>query len=243
MFDNHLLSIVIPAYNEEQLIYQTVSKVPEFIDFIIIVNDASTDSTQMIIKSFVDNRIISINHETNLGVGKAIISGYKEALNLGASIIIVIGADNQMDQNDMTHLIHPIINNQADYVKGNRFLDEGFFQSMPKMRIVGNIFSSLLTCLGSGYYNIFDTQCGYTAIKKETLARLDMDKIYGGYGFPSDFLFKLSNIKARVQDVRVKCIYGNEKSGIKPIKYIFTIFLLFLKNLIFRKNNAKFVLY
>lgn len=235
MIKNNTCAVVIPSYNEENLIYKTILGIPDFIDLIIVVNDASTDSTKVIVEAIDDKRLITINHKVNLGVGRAIISGYKSALELGASIVIVMGADNQMDPNDLLELINPIINDDADFTKGNRFLDHKVFQSMPKIRVLGNVISSILTCIGSGYYNIFDTQCGYTAIKKDLLTRLDLDNIYARYGFPSDFLFKIAQVKARVKDVKVKCLYGEENSGIKPLPYIITILSLSFKSFIKRQ--------
>ena len=94
---------------------------------------------------------------------------------------------------------------------------------------LGNFFFSIMSCLASGYYNIFDTQCGYTAIDRKTLKKLNLDELYPRYGFPTDLLAKLNMIAAKVLDVRVRAIYKDEKSGIKVFPYILTIISLTLK--------------
>jgi hypothetical protein len=134
-----------------------------------------------------------------------------------------------MDPADLQVLLLLVLSGESDYAKGNRFLSSGWIKAMPNLRILGNICFSVLSCIASGYYTIFDTQCGYTAINAETLRKLDIDSLIHRYGFPTDMLAKLNMIGARVVDVPVKAIYKNEKSGIRPLHYTIKLLSLTVK--------------
>ena len=167
------------------------------------------------------------------------MTGYKYAMLSGYNVVAVMAGDAQMHPDDLIAVLSPVLRSEADYVKGNRFLCKEYITVMPYLRVLGNYCFSLMSCLASGYYHIFDTQCGYSAINIETLRRLDLNNLYNRYGFPTDMLAKLSMISAKVLDVPVKSIYNKEMSGIKPVSYTFTIIFLTLK-LFFERQIKKF---
>ncbi len=237
MYKEKIISVVIPAYNEEKLIKNTIQSVPTFVDKIVVVDDASTDKTIEIVKSEMNSyqKLILIEKKFNEGVGGAIASGYKWARDNEVDIAVVMAGDGQMDPSDMPKLLDGIIEDGADYVKGNRLLTSGVREKMPGIRYYASQFLSLFTKIASGYWQIIDPQSGYTAINKKALKQIDWDKMYKRYGQPNDLLVKLNVENMRVKDVPIKPIYQvGEKSGIKIKKLFFTLSWLLFKDFIWR---------
>jgi glycosyltransferase involved in cell wall biosynthesis len=223
MFQNQTVAVVIPAYNEEELIGQTLKSIPQFVDRIICVNDCSKDGTAAIIKEMAqgEGRIELIEHEHNQGVGGAIITGYKRARDSAIDITVVMAADGQMDPKDLVPIIEPVASGTADYTKGNRLFFGDSWDMIPHYRYLGNSFLSLMTKIASGYWHIADSQSGYTAISALALQRLSLEAVYKRYGMPNDLLIKLNQHDFRVRDVHVRPIYNiGEKSGIKLMQVI-----------------------
>jgi len=237
MYKDNLISVVVPAFNEENLITNTINSIPEYVDKIVIVNDASKDNTSKIIEKLIpiNKKIHLINHEKNQGVGGSIASGYKWSRDNNYDISVVMAGDAQMDPNDLPNLLDEIIEKGADFAKGNRMLTPDVRKSMPQLRFFASQVLSLLTKIASGYWNIIDPQCGYTAINKKTLDKIDWDKLYKRYGQPNDLLVKLNVSNTIVRDVEIKPIYNiGEKSGIKYGKLIFSLSWLLFKDFLWR---------
>ena len=97
MYRENKIAVVVPAYNEEKLLGKVISSMPEYVDIVIVVDDGSTDATFEVANSHEDSRLDVIRHERNIGVGAAIISGYKIALDGGADVTAVMAGDAQMD--------------------------------------------------------------------------------------------------------------------------------------------------
>jgi len=232
MYLKKTIAVVIPAYNEEKLIGQTLTSIPDFVDKMIVVDDASTDNTAKIVMETAENdqRIHLIQHEANQGVGGAIVTGYKKARDLDMDVTVVMAGDAQMDPNDLIRIIEPVANESADYTKGNRLFYGDSWNMIPHYRYLGNSFLSLMTKISSGYWHIADSQSGYTAISLIALQRINLDKIYKRYGMPNDLLIKLNQHDFRVRDVHVRPVYNvGEKSGIKLIQVIPKISWILLK--------------
>ncbi|MBN2125635.1 MAG: glycosyltransferase family 2 protein [Deltaproteobacteria bacterium] len=218
MYQDRRVAVVIPAYNEEKLIGQTVRNIPTFVDRIIAVDDTSGDRTPEILRELAaeDERIIVIRHERNQGVGGAIVTGYKKALELEIDVTAVMAGDGQMDPEDLPSLLDPILLEGVDYTKGNRLFQGDAWEMIPHYRYLGNSFLSLLTKFASGYWHIADSQSGYTAVSLAVLRRIDLDRIYRRYGMPNDLLIKLNRYNFRVRDVHIKPVYHiGETSGIR----------------------------
>ena len=217
MFKGIRVGVVIPAYNEERLIAATLRAIPAFVDRIFVIDDSSRDATSDIARSVADCRAVIVRHTTNRGVGGAIITGYREAMRQNLEVAVVMAGDGQMDPADLPGLLEPIAAGDADYVKGNRFLDPAVVRTMPRLRLVGNLALSMLTRPATGYSHIMDSQCGYTAVTCEALSRVDLQRVYPRYGFPNDFLANLHSAGCRVVQVPVRTIYAGEASGINPL--------------------------
>ena len=165
MIKNKKVAVVIPAFNVEKQIENAIKEIDDWIDHIVVVDDCSRDNTQAVIKHIKDERIKLKTNSKNLGVGGASIVGIKEALDLSADIIVKYDGDGQMDPKEMHKIVEPLFNGY-DYAKGNRFMHTEELTRMPKVRLIGNFFLTFFTKLASGYWNIFDPQNGYIAIKE-----------------------------------------------------------------------------
>ena len=237
MYKEKTIAVVVPAYNEEKFIGRVISTMPTYVDKIIVVDDGSGDRTSEIAKSFEDSRIILLRHEANRGVGAAIATGYRRALEEDADIVAVMAGDAQMDPEYLPELLDPVVEGSADYTKGNRLLSPDFRKNMPKFRFFGNSILSFLTKVSSGYWHVMDTQNGYTAISKKALSLLDLDDIYPRYGYCNDILVKLNVFKVKVKDVEIPAVYGEEKSKIKLPKYTISLSYLLIKKFFWRLNE------
>lgn len=217
-----LIAAVIPAYNVEKHIGRVVRNLPDFVDYIIVVDDCSEDFTFQEVETINDNRIHLIKHTKNQGVGGAILSGYQLAFNLGADVMVKIDGDDQMDPSYIKSLVFPIIEFKADYTKGNRFLHIKELQKMPVIRRIGNLGMSFLTKLASGYWNIFDPTNGYTAIHREAYKLLNKEAIDKDFFFETSMLIQLQRIHALVRDIPIPAKYEDQSSNLSPIKTLFT---------------------
>jgi dolichol-phosphate mannosyltransferase len=212
MRDNLKYCVILPAYNESRHLGTVVSQIPGWVDGIIVVDDASTDDTLQVAESLIDARVRVCHLEKNQGVGGAMAAGFRVALESGYDVAIKMDADGQMDAAELPALVRPIELGMADYVKGNRFRRTGRPASMPRRRWFGNVVLSFLTKVASGYWHVFDPQCGFIAITAPTLRRLKLDGMARDYFFENDMLIRLNVIDARVVDVDTSSLYGDETS-------------------------------
>jgi len=214
-FFKYSIATVIPAYLVEKNIVSVISGLPRYIKYIIVVDDASPDSCADLVAAAAkkDKRITLIQHEQNKGVGGAVISGFRKALEFGAEIIIKLDGDGQMDPAHIPGLIQPLIEGKADYVKGNRFRDFPSLQRMPFIRRIGNLGLSFLTKAATGYWNIFDPTNGFFAIRVEILAQLPLDKLDRRYYFETSMLSHLYLLNAFILDVPIPARYLDETSN------------------------------
>ena len=216
MFDGKRVAVVVPAYDEEALVVETLRGIPELVDKIYVVDDASSDATGERAKEAGDPRVEVIRHERNRGVGAAIVTGYERALEDGIDVACVMAGDNQMDPQELQGLVEPVARGEVEYAKANRLVSGEAWKVIPRTRYLGNAVLSLLTKIASGYWHVADSQAGYTAISRGVLERLDLDRLYPRYGFPNDLLVHLNVENARVRDVPSRPIYDvGEQSGIR----------------------------
>lgn len=215
MYKQLRVAVVIPAFNEEQAVAAVVRSVPGYVDHVLVVDDASRDDTCRRAQRSRRRGLEVLRHERNQGVGAALRTGYLRALTLGADVAAVMAGDGQMDPADLSRLLDPIAEDAADYAKGNRFHDRSVWRVMPKTRLIGNVLLSLVTRVTSGYYHLFDSQCGYTAASRRALEAIDVEDLFPRYGYPNDLLARLHAAGMRVCDVPVRPVYGPAwRSGI-----------------------------
>ena len=235
MVDGKRVGVVVPAHDEERLIAATLAGIPDFVDRILVVDDASTDGTGERVRELADQRVRLVGRERRGGVGAAIVTGYRAALAEGIDVTCVMAADNQMDPADLLTLVEPVARGEVDYAKANRLVSGEAWTLIPRTRYVGNAILSLLTKIASGYWHVADSQTGYTAISRELLGQLDLERIYPGYGFPNDMLVHLNVWNARVRDFPSRPVYGvGEQSGIRLRRVIPRISWLLVKGFFWR---------
>jgi glycosyltransferase involved in cell wall biosynthesis len=226
--------VVVPAYDEEQLVAATVRSIPDFVDRILVVDDASRDATAERAAA-ADPRVEVVRHERNGGVGAAIVTGYRRAAELGMDVTAVMAADGQMDPEDLETLVSAVARGECDYAKANRLFTGQAWSLIPRTRYLGNAILSFLTKIASGYWHVADSQSGYTAVNLETLRLLDLDRLYARYGFPNDLLVHLNVWNRRVRDFPSRPIYGvGEQSGIRLRRVVPAISWLLAKGFFWR---------
>lgn len=236
---NEKIAVVLPCYRSKAHVLDVICRIGPEVQFIIAVDDACPEETGEHIKaSCTDARVEVVRNEVNLGVGGAMIRGYRTALERGADIVVKIDSDGQMDPALLQRFVQPIRERLADYTKGNRFFNVEDVRGMPALRVFGNAGLSFLTKLSSGYWNIFDPTNGYTAIHRTALEMLPLDKLDLRFFFESDMLFRLYIAGAVVIDVPMRARYGNETSHLVIRKVMLPFFVKnarnFLKRLMYR---------
>ena len=185
------------------------------VDVIYVVDDACPEQSGELVRSKVtDPRVRVIDRERNGGVGAAVKTGWRAALDDGCEVVVKIDGDGQMDPSLIPRFVRPIREGEADYTKGNRFFDPEGLGHMPRTRILGNAALSFVSKASSGYWHTFDPTNGYVAIGETALRLMPLDKIADGYFFESDVLFRLGTVRAVVKDIPMEARYGDERSSL-----------------------------
>jgi glycosyltransferase involved in cell wall biosynthesis len=229
VFEAKTVAAVVPAYKEEKLVGKVIRTMPSFVDRIIVVDDCSPDDTSAAARAVGDPRLDLIEHEVNTGVGGAVVTGYQRALETGADIAVVMAGDAQMDPDYLPDLLRPVAGGRVDMTKANRFFSTNSFEGMPRHRVFGNVALSMLNKFASGYWHLFDPQNGYVAVSREALEAIPLHRISSGYSLENSMLIEMNIVGARVVDIPVPAIYGEEVSSISLGKVIPALVALLLR--------------
>ena len=224
------VGVVIPAKDEELFIGAVLDTIPNFVDSVVVIDDGSSDDTSKVAKTYQDKSYnLTVIRREGVGVGGAIDAGHIEMLRNCPEpfVSVVMAGDGQMDPNDLTKVITPIIEQRCDYVKGNRFIHVDGVGNMPKVRRFASQILALLTTLAAGIA-ISDPQCGYTATSHNVLKEWNWAKSWDKYGYPNYWLIELSRLSFSVVEVPVKSIYGSEKSNLKMLRFLFSVGIMML---------------
>lgn len=201
---------------------------------------------------YINDRVILISHTSNSGVGAAIATGYKWCRDHDIDCTAVMAGDAQMDPEELINICSPVVNDDVDYVKGNRLIHKSASIAIPKVRYFGNSILSILTKVASGYWHISDTQTGYTAISKSALNSIRLYDIYKSYGMPNDLLVKLNVAFCTLKEIEIKPVYNvGENSKMKIFKVVPKVSWLLVKSFfkrlwgkyLFRDFHPLFLLY
>ncbi len=222
LYDQRLV-VVVPAYNTGRRVLGVLATLPPFVDAVVVVNDASTDDTSGVLDTVTDPKVTVLTHGVNRGVGAAIATGYLHALDTGADLVAVMAGDGQMDPADLASLAEPVALGRADYAKGDRLSYPGCFHRMPWSRWVGNLALSAMTRAATGLTHVTDSQCGYTVVSRRVLVALDVGRLWNRYGYPNHLLGALAWAGYRVQDVTVRPVYADERSGVRLRDAVVTV--------------------
>lgn len=233
--ENSCIAVVIPCYKVTRHILDVIAGIGNEVWRIYVIDDACPDGSGKHVEAHcLDQRARVIYHESNQGVGGAVMTGYRSAIADGAVVIVKVDGDGQMDTSLIPSLVEPILAGDADYTKGNRFFDLDEIRAMPKVRLFGNAVLSLMTKLSSGYWDLFDPTNGYTAIHAEVARHLPFGKISQRYFFETDILFRLNTLRAVVVDVPMDTKYGDEVSNLKISKIVGEFLIKHARNFIKR---------
>lgn len=225
------VAVVIPCYKVKKHILNVIYSIGPEVDSIYVIDDCCPENSGDFVRAnCFDKRVSVIRHESNFGVGGAVLTGYRAALEHDMDIIVKVDGDGQMDPALIPRFISPIIHEDADYTKGNRFFNLEKIHVMPKSRLFGNSVLSLMSKLSTGYWNLFDPTNGYTAIHREVAQTFPFDKISRRFFFETDMLFRLNTLRAVVVDVPMDAQYAEEISNLKISNILGEFFLKHIRN-------------
>lgn len=226
------VAVVVPAYQEERLLERTLRTVPSHVHQIYVIDDGSRDGTYRVARDVArdDPRVTPTRLGFNRGVGRAIMEGYLRARSDGYDVAVVMAGDAQMDPRDLPALVKPIADGLADYVKGDRSA-HAEFSAMPFVRRVGSQTLARATAIAAGLPRLADAQCGYTALRLATLDLVPITKVYPRYGYPNDLILRLASVGARIAEVPVRPVYGDEVSGFAPHQVVIPITTILVRGM------------
>ena len=240
--DASKVAVVVPAYKDASHIGQVIRGIPTWLTRIYVVDDGCPFNSGDAAEAVEDPRVVVIRRAANGGVGAAVKTGYRRALEDGYDIVVKMDGDDQMDPAHLPTLLAPLRSGRADYAKGNRFRDLKALRQMPRVRLFGNRALTFLVRAASGYWRMTDPTNGYTAIDRAALERLDLDGVADGYFFESDMLIRLNIAGAVVEDVAIPARYGDEQSSLR-IPAILPVFIYRLARGMTKRILYKYFLY
>ena len=221
MYKEMTIAVAIPCYKVEQHLEQVVQGLPAFVDKVLLVDDCSPDGTPALVDRLADgNRILAIHHERNLGVGGAMKTAFRKAMELGTDVVVKLDGDGQMDASFIAPLVEAL--EKSEFAKGNRLFDRRMLRHMPAVRRVGNMGVGFMVKAASGYWNVSDPVNGFFAIRTSTLRQMDLDRVANRYFFESSMLIEMHYTGARISEVTMPAIYGDEHSNLSVGKTLFS---------------------
>jgi glycosyltransferase involved in cell wall biosynthesis len=236
------VAVVIPCYRVKAHVEAVIAAVGPEVERIYCVDDACPDrSGDWIEQAGFGDRVIVLRNPKNMGVGGAVMAGYRQAISDGMDVMVKIDGDGQMDPALIPGFVAPIAMGEADYTKGNRFWDLTHIRRMPMLRRLGNLGLSFLAKLSSGYWNTFDPTNGYTAIHAKVAAHLPLHSVSNRYFFETDLLFRLNVLRAKVIDVPMDALYGDEQSNLRISRVIPEFAAKHLRNFVKRVAYCYFL--
>lgn len=208
--------VVIPAYRVADRIASVVARMPAAVRDVIVVDDRSPDALDDALARITDPRLVVVRHDVNRGVGAAMKTGFRLALERGADIVIKIDGDGQMDPALVPQFVAPLAAGTCDLAKGNRFARLGRARRMPWLRRIGNLALSFLVKGASGYWQAFDPTNGYIAIRGDVLRLIDEDQLADRYFFEISLLCEAYLARAVLTEVPMTPVYDGEASSLHP---------------------------
>ena len=215
------IAVTLPCYKVRAQVLDVIARIPPQVQRIYVVDDkCPQDSGRLVQEQCHDPRVRVLFHEQNQGVGGAVSTGYRAALEEGMDIVVKVDGDGQMDPALIPHFTRPIERGRADYTKGNRFYRPESLKGMPPIRLFGNAALSFINKLSTGYWSIMDPTNGYTAIHTSVLREMPLHKLEKRYFFETDMLYHLNTMRAVVHDVPMDAVYADEESSLKVSKVL-----------------------
>lgn len=229
------IAVVIPSYKVREHILGVIEAIGPEVSRIYVVDDCCPEGSGTFVeRNCTDPRVTVLRNPENQGVGGAVMTGYRAAIDEGMDVIVKVDGDGQMNPALISEFVAPILSGEADYTKGNRFFDLEEIRAMPGMRLFGNAVLSFMTKLSSGYWDLFDPTNGFTAIHRDVAMHLPFARISRRYFFETDMLFRLNTLRAVVVDIPMDAKYGDEVSNLKISKIVGEFLAKHLRNFVKR---------
>ena len=205
------ITIGIPAYNEEKNIASIITKLKNITDSIIVCDDGSSDMTSEISKNL---GAIVISHKKNMGYGAAIRTIFQKSVELDSDILVTFDADGQHRIDDVSKILQPLENNEADIVIGSRFLDNE--TKVPNYRKIGIKVITQVTN-ASLKKKLTDSQSGFRAYNKQALTQISPSEM--GMGISTEILIKASSKGLRIAEIPITILYHDGTSTHNPVSH------------------------
>ncbi|MBR1784231.1 MAG: glycosyltransferase family 2 protein [Bacteroidales bacterium] len=214
------VAVAIPCYRVQDSIESVVAGIPPFVDLVVLVDDCSPDDTGALVDRLADgNRVLAMHHEHNMGVGGAMKSAFRKALEQGCDVVVKLDGDGQMDSAYIEPLVEALV--EADFAKGNRLFDRAMLRRMPAVRRMGNLGLGFMVKAASGYWNVSDPVNGFIALRADLLRALDFRRLDDRFFFESSLLIEAHYAGASVREVSMPAIYADERSNLSVWKTLF----------------------
>jgi glycosyltransferase involved in cell wall biosynthesis len=243
MIDTKRIIIVIPVYNNEMTIENVLSRIPTnlkyLIDEFVIVDDGSNYRTKDKIALLAQRyrNITCITHDTNKGYSQAQKTGFRTALDKGADIIALLHADGQYAPEELLVLLEPLLINEADIVQGSRILGGKALEGgMPLYKYITIRIASIIENLIYGM-KLLEYHSGYMLYSRKAIETIPFEKLSNTMYFDGEMLFMGHDKGLRIKSLPISTrYYKGQKSGVKPVNYIFQVAGIMVKKLLGRYN-------
>lgn len=229
------IGVVIPCFMGGDITLKLISDVLNYADIVVLVDDKCPLHTGKKVKeSNINSKVHIIFNERNMGVGGSTKKGFEWLLKKDCQIIIKMDADYQMNPSDIPKMCNPILKNECDSTKGNRFTNFEKLIKMPKIRLIGNVFLSYLTKFSTGYWEIFDPTNGFIAFNAETLREINFSKTDNRFFFETEILFRCALQNIVIKNVSIDANYFSNYSSLNPLKEIYPFLIKNIKLIVKR---------
>lgn len=243
MISEKKVIVVLPAYNAAKTLRATLADIPrDFVDEILLVDDASQDDTVAIAEKL---GIITIRHERNTGYGGNQKTSYREALKRGADIVIMVHPDHQYDPKYIPQLIKPLKDKKCDAVFGSRMMIGGaaLKGGMPRWKYMANIFLTKLENMVLGL-RLTEYHSGFRAYSRDVMVNIPWQLNSDKFVFDTEIIVQMKIHGFKIREIPISTRYFKEASTIglmSSIKYGLAILVVLGKYIIQRSKLKRYV--
>lgn len=234
----------MPAYNAEKTLHQTYSELPlEYVDEVVLVDDASSDNTALVAKEL---GITTIVHPVNGGYGANQKTCYRAALESGADIIVMVHPDYQYSPRLVTAMASMIISGHYDVVLGSRILGGGALKGgMPYYKYISNRFLTAFENLFLGV-KLSEYHTGYRAFSRKVLESLPLEQNSDNFVFDNEMLAQAVIYGFNIGEISCPTKYFPEASSIRfwpSVRYGFGVISTVCKFVMHRAHVKRFKMF
>jgi glycosyltransferase involved in cell wall biosynthesis len=238
------LVVVMPAYNAEKTLQRTYEDLPhEYVDHVILVDDASRDATAALAR---DLGITTIVHTENRGYGGNQKTCYREALRLGGDVVVMIHPDYQYSPRLVTAMASMVVSGHYDVVLGSRILGRGALEGgMPLYKYIANRFLTLIENMALGI-KLSEYHTGFRAFSREVLERLPLRRNSDDFVFDNQMLAQAACFGFRIGEISCPTKYFEDASSInfrRSVRYGFGVLWTAVRYFLHKKGVRRFPIF